>query len=210
MAFQEERVQLLERLHACGEASQVAAVRRVTRDWQRAHPDVSLETLFALVEALWDGGSRVERLAALHLLARYPCHITALTWAHFERWRHDLKDRSVADTLARHVFAPWLLANPAHRFGHLWNRLLLGDRWSRRLALVATVGLNRAHPGVGHPGVTLFLVDQVWDAREPLVQEALAWALRVLAEEDSALVRDYVAHHVTLSSITLPTVERKR
>jgi hypothetical protein len=168
--------------------------------WQREHPDLSPTSLFALVEVFWAAGSREERLVALSLLEHYPGRVTALSWVHFDRWRRDLDGRELTDALAQKVFGLWLLANPAYRFRRLWQQLIRGDIWSRRMALIATTRLNRVPEGVSHPGVTLFLVDQVKGTREPVIVEGVVLALQALADACPAVVRAYVDQNPDLLS----------
>lgn len=167
-------------------------LREIAHVWQQAPPDLSAQPLFALVAALWDSDSREARLVALCLLTCYPHHVPALGWEHFDRWRRDLESRARTDVLAREVLGVWLLSHPAHHFGHLWDQLIRGNRWNRRLALVATTWLNQAHEDVNHPGVTLFLVDQVKDACEPVVTEAIACALSALGSVRRDVVLTYL------------------
>jgi 3-methyladenine DNA glycosylase AlkD len=185
--------------------SDVVTLREIAQDWQRAHPKIPSEPLFTLVEALWNAGSREARLVALYMLESYPRHIPALGQDRLDCWRHDLDSRRLTDTLAQTVFGAWLLANPAHRFGHLWDQLIWGDVWNRRLALMATIPLNRARADVSHPGVTLFLVDQVKDARKSVVTEAVVRALQALGEKRPTVVLAYVDANC---HVLVPTVIR--
>jgi len=70
------------------------------------------------------------------------------------------------------------------------------DRWWRRLALVATVGLNaRSRGGAGDAGRTLEVCRLLVTDRDDMVVKALSWALRELAKRDPDAVRRFVAEH---------------
>ena len=70
------------------------------------------------------------------------------------------------------------------------------DRWMRRLALVATVGLNsKSRGGAGDPRRTLVVAARLLDDRDDMVVKALSWALRELVKRDPTAVRAFVAKH---------------
>lgn len=199
MDTQVERTHILKRIQTRGEAPTAPVLREIAQEWRRLHPKISSEPLFALVEALWAAGLREARLVALYLLESCPQHIPVLDWDRIDRWRGDLDSRELTDTLAQRILGAWLLANPAHRFGHLWNQLIRGDVWNQRLALMATISLNRTRADINHPGVALFLVDQVKDTRRPVITEAISCALQALAQIRPGVVATYVDHNREIS-----------
>ncbi len=182
------------------------ALREVASSWQRAHKEVAREDLFALVEAMWAGESREERMVALELLKHYPHSIPDLTWAHFERWRQDLDNWELTDVLGLAVLGPWLLGDLDARLEHLWELIADEDVWSRRLALVSTVGLNRARQDISFPTLTLELIDEVNEERHPMITKAISWTLRVLLKKHPEEVATYVEHN---QDILAPHVVRE-
>lgn len=170
----------------------VPQLRQIARDWQRAHKGMTCEDLMALVEALWGGESREERMLALYLLQRYKRWIPDLTWAHFERWRRGLDNWEMTDGLGVRTLGPWLLAEPEARLDHLWGLIADEDLWSRRLALVATVWLNRGYGGLSFPDLTLGLIDRVKEERHPMIAKAISWALREMIKTHPDRVGAYV------------------
>jgi len=170
----------------------VPQLRDIARAWQRAHKKITCEDLMALMEALWDGRSREERLLVIYLLGHYKRCIPGLTWAHFERWRQDLDNWEVTDGLGQWVLALWLLEDPKARLAHLRNLIADEDVWSRRLALVATTSINRGHTGFTIPDLTLELVDRVKEERHPMITKAVSWALREMAKTHPNQVAAYL------------------
>jgi 3-methyladenine DNA glycosylase AlkD len=170
----------------------VVDIRKITRTWQRAHQAVSPEDLLSLVEAMWDGESREERMVALELLQQYPRWIPDLTWARFECWRRDLDNWELTDVLGVAVLGPWVLGDPDTRAEHLWDLVADEDVWSRRLALVSTIGLNRARKNVSFPALTLELIDQVKEERHPMISKAVSWMLRDMIKEHPDQVVGYL------------------
>jgi 3-methyladenine DNA glycosylase AlkD len=167
-------------------------LRQIAGAWERAHKRVAREDLLVLVEAMWHGESREERIVALELLRPYPRWIADLTWAHFERWRLGLDNWELTDALGISILGPWLLGDPDTRLGHLKDLIAEEDVWSRRLALVSTVGLNRAGKGTTFPTVTLDLIDQVKEQRHPTITKAISWTLRVMIKKHPKEVAAYL------------------
>ncbi len=167
-------------------------LREIARRWQRAHQQVACLELMALVEALWDGRSREERLLFIYLLGRYKRCIPGLTWAYFDHWRQDLDNWEITDGLGQWVLAVWLLEDPKARLVHLRNLIADEDVWSRRLALVTTVPINRGHTGFTIPDLTVELVGRVKEERHPMITKAVSWALREMTKSHPDRVADYL------------------
>jgi len=120
-------------------------LRQITCNWQRAHKQVTHEDLLALVEMLWDGESQEERALGMELLVRYRRRIPDLTWDHFDRWRRKVDNWGLTHGLGISILVPWLLADPHARLSRSWDLIAEEDAWSRRVAPVATVPINRGH-----------------------------------------------------------------
>ncbi len=181
----------------------VPRLREIARAWHRTHKGIGREDLMALVEALWDGESREERVLALMLLQRYKRWIPALTWVHFDRWRRGLDNWELTDGLGVRILGAWVLDDPEARLHHLRDLIADEDVWSRRLALVATVWLNRGRKDVSFPNFTLELVDRVKAERHPMITKAVSWALREMTKKHPDRVaayleenRDILAPHI--------------
>jgi hypothetical protein len=89
------------------------------------------------------------------------------------------------------------------RLGHLEELIADEDVWSRRLALVATVPINRGRTGLTIPDLTLALIDRVVEERHPMITKAVSWALREMVKTHPDQVaaylednRDVLAAHV--------------
>jgi 3-methyladenine DNA glycosylase AlkD len=181
----------------------VFELRQIVGAWRRGHKEATREHLLVLVEALWEGASREERMLALELLQHYPHHIPQLTWSRFERWRHDLDNWELTDVLGVGVLGLWVLGDADARAQHLRDLIAGEGVWSRRLGLVGAIGLNRARKDGSFPQLTFALMDQVKEERHPMITKAVSWMLRDLSKKHPDLVaaylednRDLLADHV--------------
>jgi 3-methyladenine DNA glycosylase AlkD len=175
----------------------VPELRKIARTWQRDHKKIDRAGLLALLDALWDGESREEQLLVIYLLGLYKRWIPDLTRAQFDRWRHDVDNWEVSDGLAQWILASWILADPDTRLSYLWDLIDDEDVWSRRLALVTTVGLNRGRKDVAFPNLSLALVDRVKAERHPMLTKAVSWALRGLIKTHPERVAAYLEENRT-------------
>jgi 3-methyladenine DNA glycosylase AlkD len=157
----------------------VPHLREIAREWQRDHKQIDHGKLVALVELLWNGQSLEERILATLLLERYKHLIPDLTMAHFDRWRRGLDNWALTDGLGW-VLALWVLGDTDAGLAYLGVLVADEDVWSRRLALVATVRMNRESADPGILDHTLGLVDRVKEEHHPMVTKAVSWVLREL------------------------------
>ena len=152
----------------------VPVLRRVAAAWQRTHKTEIRVEVMELIEAFWEGKSREERLLAVYILSRYKRWIPDLAWKDLDRWRRKVDNWEVGDGLAMWVLSPWIAADPDARLDHLRTLISDGDMWSRRLALVATVPLNRNHEDSAASDLTFELVDVVKAEREAMITKAVS------------------------------------
>jgi 3-methyladenine DNA glycosylase AlkD len=169
----------------------VSQLRDIARAWGRDHKQVACDDLVALVEALWSGDSREERMLATYLFEHYKHCAPSLTKAHFECWRRDLDNWEMTDGLGW-LLAIWLLGDPDTRLDYLGELIADEDVWSRRLALVATTPINRGHTDFTIPDLTLGLVDRVKEERHPMITKAVSWALREMTKSHQDRVAAYL------------------
>ena len=98
-------------------------IREIVRAWRLEHREVAMDDLLLLVETLWAGESREERLVALELPQHYPHVLSQLTWRQFDRWIGDLDNWELTDVLGLGVLGPWLAASIERREQHLWEAI---------------------------------------------------------------------------------------
>ena len=209
MDIKAERQQLLEQIRQHADPEHQATVSRVVptglkvyglrvpqlrdiaRAWGRVHQQVALDDLVALVDSLWNGESREERMLFTYLFEHHKHLVPDLTRADFERWRRGLDNWEMTDGLGW-VMALWLLGDSDTRLDYLGELIADEDVWSRRLALVSTTPINRGHTGFTIPDLTLELVDRVKEERHPMITKAVSWALREMTKSHPDRVVTYL------------------
>ncbi|MCP4536215.1 MAG: DNA alkylation repair protein [Chloroflexi bacterium] len=176
----------------------VPKLRKIAKTWYRAHKEIARDDVFALVEALWAGGSREERAIAFHLSEHYSRWVPDLPQARLDRWRRDLDSWVETDSLGW-MLASWLMGDPDTRMDYVWELIADEDVWSRRLALVPLARINRGKMGDTFPDLTLQLVDRVKEERHPMITKVISWVLRELTKTH----RDQVAAYLEENRDTL-------
>ena len=169
-----------------------AAVREVRRQYSKALSQEPPQTILAVTDALFDGGSWPERVVASELLVDRQDVLRLLNVTSVERWTKGLADWGSVDLYGVTVAGvAWREGRIADGLVMKWSRS--SSRWLRRLALVATVPLNsRARGGLGDPARTLGICRALVDDRDPMVVKALSWALRELAKRNPESVLRFI------------------
>jgi 3-methyladenine DNA glycosylase AlkD len=157
-------------------------VRATARGWRRANRDADAASVRSLVDTLWAAPSREERALGLEILRLHPELLASLPAGWPRDRAADLDDWALCDLLGTAIVGPWVLADPPARMELLYE-LVAGDGvWRPRLALVATVPITRS--GAVAADLALSLLDRALGRREPMIVNAVSWALRKVAKKE--------------------------
>lgn len=164
------------------------ALRRArTAQWRSRAPD------FVMGVAMELQRRRAHRWLGYELIRNHRAAFERLNDRSLDELSAGLDSWDAVDAFAR------ILSGPAWAQGFASDALIDGwsgsaDRWQRRTALVSTVALNTpADGGRGDPGRTLAVCRRLAGDRDDMVVKALSWALRALAVQDGAAVRQFLA-----------------
>jgi 3-methyladenine DNA glycosylase AlkD len=165
------------------------SVRAVRRRWSAKLKTAPAAEVLALAEAYDRNAGQTGKWIAYELIRFHEGAFGAAG----ERQVADFA-RRVASWYAVDAFGT-ILAGPLWAAGRVSDGLVDGwarspDRWLRRLALVATVGLNAKAPG--DAGRTLALCRRLAGDRDDMVEKALSWALRFLSQRDKPAVEAFM------------------
>lgn len=173
-------------------AATTPAVRVVRRRYSKLLAGEPPAVVLAIAKRLLAENTWPARLVAFELIAGHRGARARLRPSFINAIARGLDDWGSVDTFGT------LVAGVAWREGQIsdgdvrrWTRS--GNRWHRRLALVATVALNsKARGGAGDRARTLAICDALADDRDDMVVKALSWALRELAKRDAAAAATFL------------------
>ncbi len=167
----------------------VPRVRPIRREFSRKIAGAQPEQVLELAALLIDLDLRIWAYEIVHF---HRPTLRALDAATIENLGRGLADWASVDVFGGYVAGPaWVKRQISDQDVHRWARS--PDRWWRRTALVATVGLNtKTRGGYGDAPRTLAVCELLADDRDDMVVKALSWALRVLAPHDPKAVRHFL------------------
>lgn len=172
----------------------VPRVRPIRRDFSRRISSAQPEQVLQFAERLIDLDLRIWAYEIVHY---HRPTLRTLDAETIESLGRDIADWASVDVFGGYLAGPaWVNRQIGDQDVHRWARS--PDRWWRRTALVATVGLNtKVRGGYGDAPRTLAVCDMLADDRDDMVVKALSWALRVLAPHDPPAVRHFLTtnHH---------------
>ena len=170
-----------------------ASVRAVRRRWSAEVKAAPADEVLATAKRFEATAYQTGKWVAYELIRFHPAAFAAVS------------ERDVADFASR--TASWyavdafgtILSGPLWAKGRISDglvarRSISDDRWLRRSALVATVGLNaRASGGAGDAARTLAICRTLAADRDDMVEKAMSWALRALSQRDRPAVEAFMA-----------------
>lgn len=185
------RAQQLRVLSPAGDDELLGVRVPVLRGLARAHRDMALEDVDALLR------SRVheERFAGLLVLAeqvRTARGADRKVLVDFYLARTDRVDNwDLVDGSAHVVLGPWLVDGPSDVLDVLDVLAASAWLWDRRIAVVATLALIRE----GRFEPTFRLVRTLRQDQEPLIHKALGWMLREIGRRDQPVMVTFLERH---------------
>ena len=172
----------------------VPRVRPIRRAFSSRISPARPEQVLELAQRLIDLDLRIWAYEIVHY---HRPTLRTLDAATIESLGRDIADWASVDVFGGYLAGPaWVNRKIGDEDVHRWARS--PDRWWRRTALVATVGLNtKIRGGYGDAPRTLAVCDMLADDRDDMVVKALSWALRVLAPHDPPAVQRFLTtnHH---------------
>jgi len=180
-------------------------LRARARRFRKEHPDLKDEQLAALLDALWHHSALGARTLSMELMRAWKKPVHLFERRDFERWRSSLCGWWDTDDLGLNLLGPWVASDQKKRLVYLTSLARSPHLWSRRLALVATVPINRGALGPTIPELTLRLVEGAKHECEPMIVKSISWALRELSKRHHALTATYLQRNAS----SLPALARR-
>ena len=170
-----------------------ASTRAVRRKWSQGLKSTSADEVLAIARAVEAGACQTGKWVGYELIRFHPAAFAAIAEADIADFASRLASWYAVDAFGT------ILTGPLWARGRLSDDLVDGwskseDRWLRRSALVATVGLNaRGSGGAGDAGRTLAICRRLASDRDDMVEKAMSWALRALSLRDRPAVERFMA-----------------
>jgi 3-methyladenine DNA glycosylase AlkD len=168
-----------------------APMRAVRCDFSRQLAKSGASHVLAVARALLRPAGT--RWIAYELVQHHPDAMAQMGAKELEEFGHGIDSWGAVDCFSCFLAGPaWQARQVPDSVIHGWARS--PDRWWRRAALVATVGLNcKARGGFGDTPRTLRVCRMLAADRDDMVVKAMSWALRELSKRDPQAVREFLA-----------------
>lgn len=170
-----------------------ASMRAVRRTWSQTLTSASAEEVLAIAKAVEAAAAQTGKWVGYELIRFHPAAFGEIGEADIADFASRLSSWYAVDAFGT------ILAGPLWARGRLSDEVVDGwsmseDRWLRRSALVATVGLNaRAPGGAGDAARTFAICRRLASDRDDMVEKAMSWALRFLSQRDRPSVERFMA-----------------
>jgi 3-methyladenine DNA glycosylase AlkD len=171
------------------------SLREVRRHWSQQLKSQPATTVLGIANALVAQQGFANRFIACELLAKHPAAHALLTPRRLKTLGRGMNSWGEVDVFACYISGPaWRWGQVSDEEIERWTRSK--DRWWRRAALVSTVPLNqKSHGGSGDVRRTLRICRALLTDRDPMVVQAMSWALRALASRKPQDVRRFLETH---------------
>jgi 3-methyladenine DNA glycosylase AlkD len=170
-----------------------ASLRTVRKAWSKGLRLAPAGDVLAAAEGLEAKAGQGGKWIAYELVRFHPGALEQVTEAQIADFASRAQSWFAVDALGTILTGLlWAKGRLSDELVEAWSRS--DDRWLRRSALVATVGLNaRASKGPGDAARTLTICRRLAPDRDEMVEKALSWALRELSKRDRPAVERFMA-----------------
>ncbi len=187
----------------------VPALRRLARDWTKAHQSISQDNFVSFVDALFRGTSREEKKMASLILGKFPQYLRILESSYLDRWMGELTGWEEVDSFCDEIDV-WLRANATKRVSLLkkWNKDKQIEK--RRASLVVLCSSVRNDDSNALRDLSFSLIDSLNAEKHVMITKAISWLLRSLIKHHKAEVTRYLKKNaLSLPPIAVREVTRK-
>ena len=176
------------------------------KTWSKTLRAAPAAEVIAAAQALEVQAGQGGKWVAYELIRFHPAALAAVTESQIVDFADRAQSWYAVDALGTILTGVlWAKGRLSDELIEAWSRS--PDRWLRRSALVATVGLNaRAAGGPGDAARTLPICRRLAPDREDMVVKALSWALRVLSQRDRPTVERFLDE---MAGVLAPRVKRE-
>ncbi len=157
----------------------LSVLRATMKTWLN-QSELNFDERRRVVQLLWEGGSREERLIALWMVSEENDLLTAVTWNEILVWSESPDNWQVADVLAMKILAPWILKDPVGRLRYLDILVAEANYWRRSISISAAILLGRQ--GSSFEERAIGMMEKILPDDHPIVIRAVGLALLELGK----------------------------
>lgn len=161
----------------------VPEIRKLAAEWLKTHPNLPVDALLWLSEALWQTGWREERILALDLIKQHGEAIYEIDFDWLKGCSAEVDNWELIDNLGE-LSGRLLQMQP--RILNRVEQLIYSDSpWQRRFALVTLIIAARDH--AWRPALQR-LAERMAKDPHPTVRRAVVWARRELQKSEASVL----------------------
>lgn len=157
----------------------VPDLRKIASSWSREHRDMPCNELTTLVDQLFRGTSREEKVIASMLLGRFPKHLMVVNEQTIGIWLSQLSGWEEVDSFCDEL-ATWLLADQKKRLSYLSKWAKNKQIEKRRASLVILCSAVRLSDDKKLADLSFDLINQLKYEKGVMITKAVSWLLRSL------------------------------
>lgn len=174
----------------------VPDLRKIALSWSREHRDMPCNKLTTLVDQLFRGTSREEKVIASMILWRFPKHLETLSFHQVDRWLEKLSGWEEVDSFCDEL-AAWLLADPKKRLSYLSNWAKSKQIEKQRASLVILCCAVRLSDEKELADLSFDLINQLKHEKDVMITKAISWLLRSLLKHHQPRVVAFLERNRT-------------
>jgi 3-methyladenine DNA glycosylase AlkD len=169
-----------------------AEVRAVRRRWTKTMRTTPAREVLATAASLEATAGQTGKWVAYELIRYHPGAFAEVTEGQIADYAERCASWYAVDAFGTILSGPlWAKGKLPDALIEAWSAS--DNRWLRRSALVATVGLNaKSSGGPGDAGRTLAICRRLAADSDDMVEKALSWALRELSKRDRSAVEAFM------------------
>lgn len=180
-------------------------IRLIHKEFQKTHPDMTIQEVNLLAGALWSGETLEEKTFAIGLLGRHAKHLDERSWALADFWVDEAIGWALSDGLASGPISAMVQAHPKH-FADILRWTNAKNFWRRRASTYALNDIVRA----GDVERAFRVLERLLYDEEFWVQRAVGTWLRECWKKDAKRTEAFLRKHVAgLPPVTI-TVATER
>jgi 3-methyladenine DNA glycosylase AlkD len=171
----------------------VPKIRDLVKDFATSHKkDLTVDEVAQLLDGFWRDHDREGILFGVFLLSQYRRQIPLGLWGKIDKWVEHINNWETCDQLAMNL-AGELVAKDLSLVDDLVQWARSDNFWRRRFAAASTTTLNQK--ARSHAKETFRVCELLLADKEPMVQKAVAWAIREVAKNDEIAAFSFLKQH---------------